>query len=113
MAKEMIRRLIVPVAVAAAVMFFFQPVYHPAGKEIDYLLMLLLIGIPFGIQKMFVWFIPSGHDLCGMVGLVVFNILIGGIIGTFVFFWRIVTGMIFLSLCVIQLIGKITYKREA
>lgn len=108
MTREIFRRLIIPAAVAAAMAFFFQPVYHPAGGEPDYILMLLLIGIPFGIQRMFVWCIPRGQDLCGTVGLIAFNVLVGGVIGIFVLTWRVLTGFGLLALGAARITRKIT-----
>lgn len=57
MAKRLLHYLVVPAAVITAVMFFCQPLYYPAGGKPVSILMLLLIGIPFGIHRMFVWFI--------------------------------------------------------
>ena len=107
------RYLVAPAAVITAVMFFCQPLYHPAGGKPDYILMLLLIGIPFGIHRMFIWFIPKGYDLGGTVGIIVFNVLVGGITGVFVLTWKIVAGLGCLALCITKLIVKIIQQREA
>ncbi|OLR59187.1 hypothetical protein BHF70_05850 [Anaerostipes sp. 494a] len=92
MANKLLRYLVAPVTVITAVMFFCQFLYYPAGGKPNYLLMLLLIGILFGIHRMFVWFIPKGYDLGGAVGMIVFNVLVGGIIGMFVLAWKIIKG---------------------
>ena len=94
MAKKLLHYLVAPAAVITAVM-------------------LLLIGIPFGIHRMFVWFIPKGYDLGGTVGIIVFDILVGGIIGVFVLTWKIVAGLGCLALCITKLIVKIIQQREA
>lgn len=113
MAKKLLHYLVAPAAVITAVMFFCQPLYYPAGGKPDYILMLLLIGIPFGIHRMFVWFIPKGYDLGGTVGIIMFDILVGGIIGVFVLTWKIVAGLGCLALCITKLIVKIIQQREA
>ena len=113
MAKKLLHYLVAPAAVITAVMFFCQPLYYQAGGKPDYILMLLLIGIPFGIHRMFVWFIPKGYDLGGTVGIIVFDILVGGIIGVFVLTWKIVAGLGCLALCITKLIVKIIQHREA
>ena len=113
MAKKLLHYLVAPAAVITAVMFFCQPLYYPAGGKPDYILMLLLIGIPFGIHRMFVWFIPKGYDLGGTVGIIVFDILVGGIIGVFVLTWKIIAGLGCLALCITKLIVKIIQQREA
>lgn len=113
MAKKLLQYLVAPAAVITAVMFFCQPLYYPAGGKPDYILMLLLIGIPFGIHRMFVWFIPKGYDLGGTVGIIMFDILVGGIIGVFVLTWKIIAGLGCLALCITKLIVKIIQQREA
>lgn len=113
MAKEIFHRLVAPAATIAAVLFFCQPLYHRAGGNVDYIVMFLLVGIPFGIQKMFVWFIPKGHDIGGTIGMIVFNVLVGGIIGIFVLAWKILTGLGFLVLYITKKLNKITQQKEA
>lgn len=113
MAKKLLQYLVAPAAVITAVLFFCQLLYYPSGGKPDYILMLLLIGIPFGIHRMFVWFIPKGYDLGGTVGIIVFDILVGGIIGVFVLTWKIVAGLGCLALCITKLIVKIIQQREA
>ena len=113
MAKKLLQYLVAPAAVITAVLFFCQPLYYPSGGKPDYILMLLLIGIPFGIHRMFVWFIPKGYDLGGTVGIIMFDILVGGIIGVFVLIWKIIAGLGCLALCITKLIVKIIQQREA
>lgn len=106
MLKEVFKRLILPITVASLTAFFCQPLYMAGGK-CDYLLMGLLIGIPFGVQKMMFWIVPSGYGIAGTVAMTVFNFLIGGLIGIFVFAYRIVSGILYLTVSVPkQLIQK-------
>ena len=59
MAKEFFKRLAVPIIIALLTAFFCQPLYLATDGSCDYVLMWILIGIPFGIQKMFIWLVPS------------------------------------------------------
>ena len=93
MAKEGFKRLASTLAVAGLVAFIFQPLYT-SGGTCDYLFLALLIGIPFGIQKMFLWFFPCGYGIAGTVGMFALNILIGGMIGFFVFVYRLTSGAV-------------------
>lgn len=102
MAKEGIKRLTSTLAVAVLVAFLFQPLYT-SGDTCDYMLLALLVGIPFGIQKMFLWFVPCGYGIAGTVGMFVFNILIGGLIGCIVFIIRILSGLFYLLASVKEL----------
>lgn len=47
------------------------------------------MGIPFGVQKMFVWLIPSSYGIGETVGIFALNLLVGGVIGSFILVWRL------------------------
>ena len=95
-----LQHILVPAIVAASIAFFCQPIYQADGT-CDYGLLALLIGIPFGIQKMVVWFVPHGYGIGGTVAMFAFDILIGGLIGFFVFLYRMICGGIELVAAVI------------
>jgi hypothetical protein len=44
----------------------------------------ILCGFPFGIRKMFMFFIPKNFGIAGGVGVLALNAIIGGMIGGFV-----------------------------
>ena len=101
--KQALIKLIVPIAIAAVTAFLCQPLYMAGGK-CDYCILALLIGIPFGIQKMTLWFVPFGYGIAGTVAMFAFDILIGGLIGIFVFVYRIISGILLLITAVIRLL---------
>lgn len=101
--RQALPKLIAPVAIAAVTAFLCHPLYMAGGK-CDYCLLALLIGIPFGIQKMTIWFVPFGYGIAGTVAMFVFDILIGGLIGIFVFAYRIISGILLLTTAVIRLL---------
>ena len=101
--KQALIKLVAPVAIAAVTAFLCQPLYMAGGK-CDYCLLALLIGIPFGIQKMTLWFVPFGYGIAGTVAIFVFDLLIGGLIGIFVFVYRIISGTLLLITAVIRLL---------
>ena len=75
-----IRGFSVTIAIIALLTAFFcQPLYLATDGSCDYVLMWILIGIPFGIQKMFIWLVPSKCSIANAAGIIVINILIGGI----------------------------------
>lgn len=88
-----IQRIVSSLAVAGLTAFICQPLYMVCG-QCDYILLALLVGIPFGIQRMFLWFIPCGYGIAGTVGMFALNILIGGMIGFFVFVYRLTSGAV-------------------
>lgn len=101
--KQALIKLVAPVAIAAVTAFLCQPLYTAGGK-CDYCILALLIGIPFGIQKMTLWFVPFGYGIAGTVAMFAFDILIGGLIGIFVFAYRIISGILLLTTTVIRLL---------
>ena len=100
--KQALIKLVAPVAIAAVTAFLCQPLYMAGGK-CDYCILALLFGIPFGIQKMTLWFVPFGYGIAGTVAMFAFDILIGGLIGIFVFAYRIISGILLLTTAVIRL----------
>lgn len=89
--SEFIKRVIVPIGAAAFLAALFYPLCVDSG-QCDYLKLWMFVGIPFGVQQMFLWIIPKSFDIGGTVGVFVFNLLIGGVIGGV-----ILTGRLFLA----------------
>ena len=78
--SEFMKKVIVPVGTAVFLGALFYPLCVEQG-QCDYLKLWMFVGIPFGVQRMFLWIIPRGFDIGGTVGMFVFNLLIGGVIG--------------------------------
>ena len=109
MVYEFTKRVIVPVVAA----IFLAALFYPLCVEnsvCDYLKLWVLMGIPFGVHRMFVWVIPKGFDLGGTVGILVINLLIGGVIGGMILAWRLVMAAVYLvryvSMGIFRLVGK-------
>ena len=81
--KKMIKKVIAPVLVITVLFAVLRPFCIQDGK-CNYFLLLLLMGIPFGIGKMCVWMVPRGFDLGGTLAVWTMNFLIGGLIGSVV-----------------------------
>ena len=82
-----------PVCVALLLAILFRPIYLSEG-QLHYLLAWICIGFPFGIRRMFLWLVPHRFDLAGTVGVVVLNVIVGGIIGGFAFIGQLLTGIV-------------------
>ena len=87
---ELVKKVIVPVGAAVFLAALFYPLCVDHG-QCDYLKLWMFVGIPFGVHRVFLWIIPEGFDIGGTVGVFVFNLLIGGVIGGVV-----LTGRLFL-----------------
>lgn len=93
-----LRKVIVPVGAAIFLAALFYPLCVENGV-CDYLKLWILTGIPFGVQRMFVWVIPKGFDIGGTVGVLVINLLVGGVIGGVILIWRLVLAVLYLIQC--------------
>ena len=90
--KIFLRRVLLPIGLAALIAVIFRPVYFQNGN-IDYLLMWICIGIPFGIRRMFLWLVPRRYDLAGILGIFALDIILGGVIGGFTLLFEIINGV--------------------
>ena len=86
-------QVMLPLILMGMLAFFFKPVYMTDGS-INYLLLWVCIGFPFGIRRMFLWLIPRRFDLAGAVGVFVLNIIVGGIIGGFALIAGVINGLV-------------------
>jgi hypothetical protein len=86
--RDFLGKVIIPIAVAAFLAAIFYPVCVENGM-CDYRKLWLLAGIPYGVRRMYFWLIPKGFDLGGTIGMFVFNLLIGGLIGGVVLAWSL------------------------
>lgn len=86
--REFLNKTIVPVGTVLFLVFLLRPLCMVQG-ELDWRLLVLLAGIPFGIRRMFLWVVPGGMGISGTVGVVAFNLLAGGMIGSVVMAWRL------------------------
>ena len=85
--------VLLPIVIAAVFALLFKAVYmSPEG--INYLLMWICIGIPFGILRMCIWIVPTKFDLAGTIGVMAVNIIVGGIIGGFAFVFQVLKGTV-------------------
>ncbi|MBQ5523844.1 MAG: hypothetical protein IIT86_13780 [Oscillospiraceae bacterium] len=82
-----------PLLVAAVFALLFRSVYEQNGV-IDLPLAWILIGIPFGIRQVGLWFLPKNRDLSGTLGVFALSILLGGVIGGFVLVYRVGAGLV-------------------
>ena len=85
---KFVKHVVVPVVSVLLLVAMFRPLCMEDGV-CDYLKLWIIVGIPFGIHRMFFWMIPRGYDLGGTLGIWTLNFLIGGVIGGVVVIWRL------------------------
>lgn len=93
--RKFLRKVIFPVGAVIFLVVLFYPVCVDNGV-CDYLKLWILTGIPFGVHRMFVWVIPKGFDIGGTIGVLVVNLLVGGMIGGVILIWRLVLAVFYL-----------------
>ena len=64
--SEFMKKVIVPVGTAVFLGALFYPLCVEQG-QCDYLKLWMFVGIPFGVQRMFLWIIPRGFDIGGLL----------------------------------------------
>ena len=74
--KEIITKLIIPGAIAMIICLIVHPMCMN-GEILDWRKLLLFVGIPFGIQKMFLLVVPRNVGTGEMLGLVVLKLMVG------------------------------------
>ena len=104
--RNMIKKVIVP-ALVIVVLFAVLRTFCIQDGKCNYFLLLLLMGIPFGIGKMCVWMVPRDFDLGGTLAVWTMNFLIGGLIGSVVLLAMIGQAIIYLSVFLLTVITGI------
>lgn len=90
--------------VVAYLLFTFGKMIFIKDGQVDYFLVALCCGVPFGIRRMFIWLVPFGHDITFTIGIFAVNIIIGGIIGIFVLAWKLAVAAWYIPLTIYRLI---------
>ncbi|MDO4556423.1 MAG: DUF6050 family protein [Lachnospiraceae bacterium] len=103
---EFLRKTVVPVISVALLYLLFRPLCVEQGV-MEWPRMILLIGIPFGIQKMFLWLVPWGMGIGEMIGILAVNLLVGGVIGSVVMGWRLLVAIVILAKAVVACLRRV------
>lgn len=80
--KTFLREVFLPLIAAVSLAALFRPVYMADGS-CNYLLLWILVGLPFGFRRMSLWLVPRGYGISGTVGVFALDAIIGGLIGGF------------------------------
>lgn len=78
---DVVKKALAPLAAMAFWFWVVKTVMEVSGST-DLLLFLFLTGLPFGIHKMCILFIPKGMDIGGTVGMAALSVLVGGLLGS-------------------------------
>ena len=97
------RKSVIPVVSVALLVCIFKSACMKDGV-IDYLWLWILCGLPFGLHRMWLWFVPCGSSMGSGVARFALNFIIGGIIGGFILAWRLIVAAWYVPLTAYRLI---------
>lgn len=101
--KDFFKNTVLTVVIAAVLFGIFRTLFN--GNDFgDYLMIWICCGVPFGIRRMFVWLVPHGHDLGATMGILALNVIVGGLIGGCILFWRLLVAAWYLPLTVYRFV---------
>ena len=98
------KKSIVPVAGTALLVCIFKSACMKDGA-VDYLRLWILCGLPFGLHRMWLWFVPGSSSMGGGIALFAMNFIIGGIIGGGVLAWRLMVAVWYVPLTLYRLVS--------
>lgn len=99
--KDFLKKTVLPVLAAVLLFSMFSRIFTENGA-IDWFLVWLACGVPFGIGKMFT-LIPIGYGISGTVGVVALNIVLGGLIGGVILIWKLAVALWYVPLSIYRL----------
>lgn len=97
--RQFIFKSIIPITAAVLLFFIFKSACTKDGN-VDYFLLWLLCGLPFGIHRMFLWIIPGGRSFGGSIAVFALNFLLSAVIGGVILMWRLLVAVWYLPLTV-------------
>jgi len=83
-----LRDIFVPYIIIAAMLCLAYPICNK-DEGMDFFLLWIIVGSPFGIRRMMLWLIPHNYGISGSIGVIGLDCIIGGIIGGFVVIFMI------------------------
>lgn len=87
--RDLVKKVIVPVVCMSFFMYIFKPIYYVNG-EVDIFKLWILVGAPFGVKQMFYILVPYHYGISGMIGVLVFDFLVGALFGGFVAMYKLI-----------------------
>lgn len=94
--KEFMKYVAAPIVSMIFLMALFRPLCIHNG-ECNYLMLWLFMGIPIGFHRLFIWIIPKGYDFVGIMGILLLNLLIAGVVGGVILTYRLLIAVVYLA----------------
>ena len=98
--KDFLLKVLLPLGLVGVVLALGREVLFE-GSPPNWIWALILCGIPFGVVRMRLWFIPKATSSFSFaVGLWALQIIIGGMIGGVVLVWHILCAPVYLGITI-------------
>lgn len=70
--------------------------------EVDYVLIWIVCGIPFGLYRMYFWITPHTSSVSGFISQCTAILLLGGVSGGFFLAWRLIIALLYVPVTVFR-----------
>lgn len=101
--KAFLLKSLLPIIATILLFYIFKTACIKNGS-VDYFLLWLMCGLPFGIHRMFLWIIPGGRSFGGNIAMFALNFVVGAVIGGFILVWRLLVAVWYVPLTIYHLI---------
>jgi len=102
--KEFFKKTVLTVVIAY-LLFTWGKILFLKDRQIEYFYVAIFCGIPFGIQRMFLWLIPSGRSSISFtIGIIAVNFIVDGMIGIVVLVWKLLVAAWYVPLTIYRLL---------
>lgn len=105
MSEKFLKKVFLPLCWAGFLACILYPLCTEDGVT-NWLLLMWLMGVPYGIAHMCMYLLPWNYPFTDSVGILFGNVLVGGVIGIFILAWQIVRAVFCLICMMIQTIGS-------
>ena len=88
-----LKGVVLPLSIAILTAILSKPVYI-TESGINYFLMWLCVGLPFGFRQVMIWLAPRNVSISHMAGILGIAFIMGGFLGCVTLFRLILHGII-------------------
>ena len=106
MDRKLFRTGIVPWLYTGIMLTVVLPVCMNNGK-IDYFLLWVILGIPYGMKKIILILLPCDYGIGESIGILVFGCLFSGLVGGIILLYKLIAEIFIIIIFISSTIMKI------
>lgn len=111
MKRKLFQVGIMPWLYTGFMLAIFLPSFMENGK-IDYFLLWVILGIPYGMGKTILVLLPNSYGIGESIGIFVLGCLFSGLIGGMILLYKLGFATLLLTICAISAIMKICRRKN-